>query len=370
MKRIISALVLLCLLLSGCGTAKELPVQTELSLTPESPAEVMSAGMSDNASASIVLCADNGDILYGHHMHDKRAIASITKIMTAVIALEYAGTNDKEVRITPEMYAEGSSMYLKAGEILPLSELVKGMMAVSGNDAANAVAIAVGGTREKFAELMNHKAAQLGMKNTSFVTPSGLDDENHYSTAYDMALLCAYAMKNDSFRQIVSQKSVTVSYLQPKEKTQTLYNHNKLLSICEGCIGIKTGFTKKAGRTLTSCAERNGIRLVIVTLNDGSDWDDHCKLYDAAFEKVERICAADTNKKIAVPLVGGKEDTVFLKPEKSLWITVPKEEEKKISETIYAPHFLYAPTESNHAEGRLEYTLNGRVIGSVKLITE
>lgn len=371
MKKIVMFVLVVSLILSGCTMAQDLPVQSPInSFSEVSVQDVLSEGMSDSASASVVMIADTGDVLYGHNIHEKRAIASITKIMTAVIALEYAAKNDMKVKVTEEMYAEGSSMYLKAGEILYLSEIVKGMMAVSGNDAANAVAIAVGGTKQKFAAMMNRKAVEIGMKNTSFVTPSGLDDENHYSTAYDMALLCAYAMKNDSFRDIVSQKSVDVSYVEPVGKMQTLYNHNKLLSLCDGCIGIKTGFTKKAGRTLTSCTERDGIRIIAVTLNDGNDWNDHCKLYDTAFQKVERICVADRKRKIEIPLVGGETETVFLVPEKELFVTVRKGEKDSVCEQIYAPNFLYAPTEKNTVEGRIDYIMNEKVVGSVRLITE
>ena len=205
--------------------------------------DVKAGQIGTSAQCAILMDADSGEILYEKNADKKCAVASITKIMTAVIALEYAAENDKAVRFTPEMAAEGSSMYLKNGEILKLSEIVKGMMAVSGNDAANAAAFTVAGSIEGFSALMNEKAKQLGMKNTNFVTPSGLDDENHYSTARDMALLCCYAMKNDDFKKIVSQKSIDVSYIFPEGKTQTCVNHNKLLSTYKGCIGIAPSVT-------------------------------------------------------------------------------------------------------------------------------
>lgn len=324
--------------------------------------------VSTSASAAILYCADSGEILYEKNPHEKRAIASITKIMTAIIALEYAAVNNKEVKFTSEMSAIGSSMYLKEGEILTLTELTKGMMMVSGNDAANAVAISVAGSTEKFAELMNQKAQQIGMKDTHFVTPSGLDDENHYSTAYDMALLCSYAMDNEQFRNIVSQKSIKVSYIYPENKTQICTNHNRLLSIYDDCVGIKTGFTEKAGRTLTSAAERDGIRLIAVTLNDGNDWADHSALYDYGFSLVERVQLSTKYKSIDVALVGAEQNSVTVVPYSQAEATVMKNDISKIEEKIYLPRFVYAPVKKGSTVGKIVYTLNGKVISETKLI--
>lgn len=326
--------------------------------------------ITDSAQACIVYCADNCRVLYGHDIHEKRPIASITKIMTAIICLEYAAANDKAVRITEQMYAEGSSMYLKAGEIIRLSELVKGMLAVSGNDAANAAAIAVAGSKEAFAELMNQKAADLGMKNTHFVTPSGLDDSQHYSSAYDMALLCSYAMEKESFCSIVSEQNLIAEYIYPEGKTQHLHNHNRLLSVCPGCIGIKTGFTKKAGRTLTSCAERDGIRLVAVTLDDGNDWQDHCSLYDNCFKLVKKVMLCSTDEKITVPLVGGTEKMIKLVPERELYAVVETNEKEQPDKVISAPGFIYAPAVKGRRYGKIEFRQNGRIIASCRLVSE
>lgn len=375
MKRIMCVVcAVLMILLCGCteetaGTVMEYS-GSEADMVQTAAEDVRGDGISDSAAAAIVYCADSGEVLYGHNINDKRAIASITKIMTAIVALEYSASGDREVTITPEMYAEGSSMYLREGEIIRLSELVKGMMAVSGNDAANAIAMTVGGDTEKFADMMNAKAKQLGMKNTHFVTPSGLDSEEHYSTAYDMALLCAYAMENDTFREIVSQKSITVEYVYPEEKTQQLANHNKLLSLYDDCIGIKTGYTKKAGRTLTSCAERDGVRLIVVTLNDGNDWNDHCSLFDYGFGLVSRVQLADKNKEILLPLVGAEESDsdIALVPEREIAVTVRKEDIGKTEERIYAPRFVYSPAESGEAVGRIEYLLDNKVIAKARII--
>lgn len=331
--------------------------------------DVKAQNISVGAECAILICADSGEVLYEKNADKKCAIASITKIMTAVIALEYAAANDKTVKFTPEMAAEGSSMYLQNGEILKLSETVKGMMAVSGNDAANAAAVTVAGSNEKFAALMNEKAAQLGMKNTNFVTPSGLDDENHYSTARDMALLCCYAMENDDFKEIVSKRSIEVSYIFPEGKTQTCVNHNKLLSTYKGCIGIKTGYTKKAGRTLTSCAERDGTRLIAVTLNDSDDWNDHKALFDYGFSLYESRTLVNTTDTYKLPVVGSDTDYTEVHPEKDCSVPVRKDCSEMPVRKIYMPHFVYAPVEKGSCVGELCYYSGKRKIISVRLIT-
>lgn len=331
--------------------------------------DIKANGINTGAECAILMCADSGEVLYEKNADKKCAVASITKIMTAVIALEYAAENDIAVKFTPEMTAEGSSMYLENGDMLKLSEIVKGMMAVSGNDAANAAAFAVAGSLEKFAVLMNEKAAQLGMKNTHFVTPSGLDDENHYSTARDMALLCCCAMENDDFKDIVSKRSIEVSYIFPEGKTQTCVNHNKLLSTYTGCIGIKTGYTKKAGRTLASCAERDGIRLIAVTLNDSSDWNDHTALFDHGFSLYEQHTLVHTTDTYKLPVVGSDSEYTEVHPEKDCTAPVKKDGSEMPVRKIYMPHFLYAPVNKGSCIGELCYYYGKRKIISVRLIT-
>lgn len=204
-------------------------------------------------------------------------IASVTKLMTALVVLEQ-GEVDETVTVTAAHMAEGSSMYLRVGEKLTLEELLYGLLLCSGNDAALALTECAGGV-EPFVALMNEKAAALGMKNTHFANPNGLDDEEHYSTAYDMALLACAAANEPTLRRIASTRTAAIG-------GRTLTNHNKLLSRMDGCIGLKTGYTKAAGRTLVSCAEREGHRLVAVTLRDGNDWNDHEMLYDRGFALV------------------------------------------------------------------------------------
>lgn len=227
-----------------------------------------------SATAAILMDADSGEILYEKDAGRRMRIASTTKIMTALVALDRAKLTDT-ITVTAAHMVEGSSMYLKPGETVTVEELLYGLMLCSGNDAALALADCCGGL-EEFVQAMNDKAAELGMQDTSFANPNGLDDEDHYSTARDMAVLAAYAAQNPTFRRICSTRTATVG-------SRTMTNHNKLLSQLEGCIGMKTGYTKAAGRTLVSCAQRDGCRLVAVTLCDGNDWADHKSLYEMGF---------------------------------------------------------------------------------------
>ena len=227
-----------------------------------------------SATAAVLMDADMGQVLYEKNGDRQMLIASTTKIMTALVVLEHAAPDDV-ITVTPDHMAEGSSMYLRAGETVRVEELLYGLLLCSGNDAALALTECAGGLTP-FVALMNEKAAALGMARTSFANPNGLDADGHYSTARDMAVLAAAAMENPTFRRICSSRSVTIGQ-------RTMENHNRLLRQMEGCIGLKTGYTQAAGRTLVSCTEREGCRLVAVTLQDGNDWADHAALYDYGF---------------------------------------------------------------------------------------
>lgn len=227
-----------------------------------------------SATAAVLMDADMGQVLYEKNGDRQMLIASTTKIMTALVVLEHAAPDDV-ITVTPDHMAEGSSMYLRAGETVRVEELLYGLLLCSGNDAALALTECAGGLTP-FVALMNEKAAALGMARTSFANPNGLDADGHYSTARDMAVLAAAAVENPTFRRICSSRSVTIGQ-------RTMENHNRLLRQVEGCVGLKTGYTQAAGRTLVSCTERDGCRLVAVTLQDGNDWADHAALYDYGF---------------------------------------------------------------------------------------
>ena len=276
--RRLRALLRLCLLLCI------VPAVAEAVAAPISIPEVAEA-VEVSATAAVLLDADTGQLLYEKNGDEQMLIASTTKIMTALVALEQAEPDDT-VTVTREHMTEGSSMYLKPGETVRVEELLYGLLLCSGNDAALALTECAGGL-EPFVELMNEKAAALGMTHTSFANPNGLDAEGHYSTARDMAVLAAAAMEEPTFRRICSSRAVTIGQ-------RTMENHNRLLRQVEGCVGLKTGYTKAAGRTLVSCAERDGCRLIAVTLRDGDDWADHAALYEYGFRLTAPRSAAQT----------------------------------------------------------------------------
>lgn len=321
-----------------------------------------------SAEAFVLYCADNGQILCSKNENKKMKPASTTKIMTSLLALEEAASLNKKVKFTEAMTAEGSSMYLKVGEVVTLKDLAAGMMMASGNDAANATALTVSGSTEKFSELMNGRANQIGMRNTHFVTPSGLDDDNHYSTAFDMALLMAYALENEEFAQLTSQKSVTVDFIEPASKKTTYSNHNRLLSLYKYCIGGKTGYTMAAGRCLVSAAKKDGITLVCVTMNDRNDWKDHASLYDYGFSQLYSYQTEDSKFCVDVPCVGGTADKVAVMGEKDVPVIVQSEDKDKIVRKVYLDSFVYAPIKANQTVGKIEYLIDGKTIARVNLV--
>jgi len=316
--------------------------------------------VSISATAAVLMDVDSGRVLYAQNEDTKMLIASTTKIMTALVALENGDLNST-VKISAEAAnTEGSSMYLKAGEKLTLETLLYGLMLCSGNDAAVAVAQGVAGSTDKFVKLMNEKAKELGMTHTSFANPNGLDDEKHYSTAKDMAVLACAAMNNETFARIVSTRTVTVG-------GRTLTNHNKLLSYVDGCIGLKTGYTKAAGRTLVSCVRRNGQRLVAVTLQDGNDWADHASLYDYGFSTYpaqRAITIGETVGTLAV--TGGLTTSLPLVAADSFsW---PLAQGEKLEVRFELPKSLRAPVTAGTSAGQAVFSLNGKEVGRVELL--
>lgn len=240
-----------------------------------------------SASSYIVMDQDSGRVLEGSNINNKRLIASISKIMTAIVAIEY-GNIEENVKVGDEILKSyGSGVYVNVGEELTLDDLLYGLMLRSGNDAALAIAANVGSTVDNFVYIMNEVATKIGMNNTTFINPSGLEDNNgngNMSTVYDMALLTRYAMNNEHYRRIVSTKDILVK---SSLKTYKWINKNKLLLNYEYCTGGKTGFTKKAKRTLVTTASKDGMNLIVVTFNDGNDFDDHKKLYEKYFSNYE-----------------------------------------------------------------------------------
>ncbi len=239
--------------------------------------------MCESAKSAVLIEKHTGEIIYEKNAHQRLPMASTTKIMTAICAIE-SGMLNKKIEIDDRAVGiEGSSIYLEKGEVMTLKELCYGLMLNSGNDAAAAIAYAVAGSIEEFAELMNKKAESLGLKNTHFDNPSGLDSDTHYTTAYELGLITAYALKNEIFADIVSTDRISIPNTN-KKYDRMLKNHNKLLRMYEGCDGVKTGFTKRCGRCLVSSATKSGMTLVAVTLNDPDDWNSHMAMLNYGFE--------------------------------------------------------------------------------------
>lgn len=331
------------------------------------------AGPEVSAQSAVVLTADTGTVLFEKDGHTPRPVASTTKIMTALLALEAAQERgDPLVDITQEMVAvEGSSMGLQAGDSISLTGLAAGMLLASGNDAANAAALYLDGSLESFAARMNQRAAALGMEDTHFVTPSGLDGEDaqglgHLSTAYDMALLARAALEDQAFRQLCSSPSLAVEFAEPVKRV-TYTNHNKLLAQYQGCVGVKTGFTKEAGRCLVSAAERDGALLIAVTLNAPNDWQDHAALLDYGFSQVEPYQLAGGDVRLTVPVVGSPVEVVSLRGSNGGEVTLPLGQGAQVERVVHAPKFLYAPVEAGEQVGEICWYLEGQLLGSAPL---
>ena len=331
------------------------------------------AGPEVSAQSAVVLTADTGTVLFEKDGHTPRPVASTTKIMTALLALEAAQEQgDPLVDITQEMVAvEGSSMGLQAGDSISLTGLAAGMLLASGNDAANAAALYLDGSLESFAARMNQRAAALGMEDTHFVTPSGLDGEDaqglgHLSTAYDMALLARAALEDQAFRQLCSSPSLAVEFAEPVKRV-TYTNHNKLLAQYQGCVGVKTGFTKEAGRCLVSAAERDGALLIAVTLNAPNDWQDHAALLDYGFTQVEPYPLAGGDVRLTVPVVGSPVEVVSLRGSNGGEVTLPLGQGAQVERVVHAPKFLYAPVEAGEQVGEICWYLEGQLLGSAPL---
>ncbi len=324
--------------------------------------------VSTSAKAAILIDAESGRVLYEHNAYTKLPMASTTKIMTTLLAVE-RGNLDKQFKVDDNaIKVEGSSMGLKSGDLVTLRALCFGMMLPSGNDAANATAVRIAGSIEKFVAMMNKRANELGLKSTHFVTPSGLDDytDDHYSTASDMAKLTAYALKNSIFAEICSTRSAKLKYGNPPYE-RWLANTNKLMASCEGVIGVKTGFTDKARRCLVSACRRNGTTLICVTLNDRNDWADHSDLYDFGFSQYKSVTLSPETKLFKAPLVGAENDTVTASCENEIKLRVYKDDEDKISQKVILNKINYAPISEGEILGYVKYYLNNRCVGQVKI---
>lgn len=308
-----------------------------------------------SASSAIAIDCASSKVLYEKNAYDRRAMASTTKIMTCLIACE-SNKLDDVVEISTQMLdgTYGSLIYLKAGDRITLFDLIKGAMLASGNDAANAIAVYLCGSISKFADLMNQYAGEIGMTRSHFVSPSGLDSTEHYSCAYDMALLARRAMDNPLFCDICSLQSCDISI---NEQKQTIYNHNKLLSD-KNCIGIKTGFTDNAGRCLVSSYEYKGNIIIIVTLNAPNDWDDHRYIFKSVQSLYHQVGAL---KDIIIPVVGGRNDCVKCSVNCKIYSV------ENVDIRIFYYPFCYAPLKCGDSVGYARIYINDEIIKTVEI---
>ena len=313
-----------------------------------------------SAECAILIDAQTGRVLYEKQAEEKSLIASTTKIMTALVICEQTNVLDR-VKIPKEAVSiEGSSMYLKEGEVLTVQELLYGLMLQSGNDAAVALAIYCGGTVEGFTELMNDKAHRLGMTQSHFANPNGLDSPGNYSTARDMAILTAYAMQNPIFAQTVSTKTITIG-------ERCLRNHNKLLWQLEGANGVKTGYTKAAGRILISSVTRMGRQLIAVTFNAPDDWQDHKTLIEDGFSRFTVQQLVRQGQTLGqLELAGGQETSVDLIAAEDFSYSLAQGERVTIS--LPEAGFAYAPVAEGQEAGFAHILVDGTAVAKVPLV--
>lgn len=317
------------------------------------PAKASPAQIGTGAEAASLIDVASGRLLYTHNGNKRMRIASLTKIMTAIVAIENGRLSD-QVKVGQNAFGEeGSSIYLKLGEEMSLEHLLYGLMLRSGNDAAVAIAEHVGGSLDGFVLMMNEKARDLGMDHTHFMNPHGLDHDQHYSTADDMARLTAYALKNPTFQQIV--KTTVKKVPDPGQSWDHKWtNKNKMLSIYEGADGVKTGYTKLAKRCLVSSATREGHQLAAVTLNDSTDWADHSRLLDWGFQNFDLIPLVAKGEEVGSGLASGS----------TFQYALTREEQQRVTKQLEAADRSSVAYRLGEA-GKLKILLDGKTIGSV-----
>ena len=322
-----------------------------------------------SAKASIIIEAQSGKVIAGKNEYEKLPMASTTKIMTTLLLIESGGLDEEFKVDNNAIMVEGSSMGLCQDDIVTKRALCYGMMLPSGNDAANETAVLLGGSAEKFADMMNEKAEQLGLEDTHFVTPSGLHDDKHYSTAYDMAKLTGEALKNETFREICGTNSIKLKFGNPPYE-RWLVNTNKLLTLYDGCIGVKTGFTDEAGRCLISAAEKDGVTLICVTLNAPNDWNDHIKMYDYGFSVTESRSADFDFSDLYVDVAGGDTDRIKVAPADVPKYTIVNGEVPEMSYKVNLDKFIYAPVSKGRKAGTIEFYSGDDLIMTTELAAE
>ena len=329
---------------------------------------VMAGDLEVNAEAAVVMDADSGRLLYAQNPDKRLANASTTKIMTALLTLE----QPDQVYFTVDSDAiqvEGTTMGLQPGDSVTLHQLAAGMLLPSGNDAANAAAVEIAGSEEAFARLMNQRAAELGLENTQYRNPSGLDAEGHYSSARDLATLAAHALENEDFADIVSKQEIRMAFGNPPYN-RSLYTTNKLLERYPYAIGVKTGYTDDAGLCLVTAAEKDGTRLIIVTLNGKDDVNTHMRLYEHFFPLLARVDLSGFTEGLSVPVTGGTRDSVAAVPAAEPEAALLEREYDELTREVELPRFVYAPVEAGQVLGEIRLLSGDKVVWQSALVAD
>lgn len=323
-----------------------------------------------SAETAILMEAASGDILLDVQGHKRMPMASTTKIMTALVALEHCPDLSIPVTVSADAVGiEGSSIYLKTGEVLTMQQLLYALLLESANDAAAAIAIEVAGDLPRFAQMMNETAARLGLSDTHFTNPHGLDDPEHYSSAYDLALLTHYALSNPDFQKITSTYKTTIP-LNGSEGTRVLINHNKMLKYYSGSIGVKTGYTKRCGRCLVSAAERDGVTMIAVTLSAPDDWRDHTAMLDYGFSLYTSVSVAQPGEyRYTFPCLGAACEAVPVSNHDAFSVVLPNSH-GEITVRTEANRYLCAPIQAGDKVGELVFSSDGKELGRLPLYAD
>ena len=319
-----------------------------------------------SARSAVLIDSKGGRVLYEHNAYEKLPMASTTKIMTGLLACESGKLAEKVRTSAFASGTEGSSLWLKPGEIQTLEDLTYGLMLKSGNDAAVSIAEYLGGNIDSFSLMMTKRAKDIGAVNTEFKNPHGLDAEGHYTTAYDLAIIAAEAMKNETFRKIVATKNYSVP-IEGEDWDRALKNHNKLLWRYDGCNGIKTGYTKKCGRCLVSSAQRDGKELICVTLNAPDDWNDHEELLNYGFNNFNLKVIAKKDERITEIIYDKYNRKVGIICKDDVNVLVDDDDEIEVKTQIGK---IKAPKKKGSPVGEMYVLCNGEKVLETELVTE
>lgn len=330
---------------------------------------VMAGDLEVNAEAAVVMDADSGRLLYAQNPDKRLANASTTKIMTALLTLEQPDQDRYFTVDSDAIQVEGTTMGLQPGDSVTLHQLAAGMLLPSGNDAANAAAVEIAGSEEAFARLMNQRAAELGLENTQYRNPSGLDAEGHYSSARDLATLAAHALENEDFADIVSKQEIRMAFGNPPYN-RSLYTTNKLLERYPYAIGVKTGYTDDAGLCLVTAAEKDGTRLIIVTLNGKDDVNTHMRLYEHFFPLLARVDLSGFTEGLSVPVTGGTRDSVAAVPAAEPEAALLEREYDELTREVELPQFVYAPVQAGQVLGEIRLLSGDKVVWQSALVAD